>query len=394
MSAHPMLRLSGCLFAVALLVSCTSSRDSSGATAASTSTTSATSSRPAPPTPTIAPTTVPASTAAEISAATQPSATISVGPVVQPQQPAAGPGGSDAAHAEWRESSGGVAADAWYVFEPIGPQPTSAPLAVVMHGYFEYEGYGSMYEFIRHTVLEGNIVIYPRWQTDVAAPCPGPFDIEPCISSALNGIRGAIEFLQSDPFRVQPDLNRSYYFGFSFGGIITANLANRYVDLGLPRPRVIFLDDPHDGGLNGLGEPALDDSMAGIPADALLQCHVGSSGVIAGEGAADSSCNALFPMLDHIPDANKDLVLTHPDDHGQPALSSGHGVCAAPRGQADAYDWGFCWKTWDALLIASDTGTNRAFALGDTSEHRDNGTWSDGVPVAQLTIQDSAPIRP
>ena len=64
---------------------------------------------------------------------------------------------------------------------------------------------------------------------------------------------------------MQPDLAKASYSGFSFGGIVTANMANRYKALRLPRPRAIFLDDPHDGGLAGAGEPALDNSLAGIP---------------------------------------------------------------------------------------------------------------------------------
>ena len=38
----------------------------------------------------------------------------------------------------------------------------------------------------------------------------------------------------------------------------------------------------------------------------------------------------------------------------------------APPGQADAYDWYFCWKTWDALRSAALDGTDRDVALGDT----------------------------
>src|SRR5262245_3284381 len=63
-------------------------------------------------------------------------------------------------------------------------------------------------------VRKGNVVIYPRWQTGVADPCPGPYDIEPCMTSALNGIRGGIAFLQDNPSRVQPELERTSYFGF------------------------------------------------------------------------------------------------------------------------------------------------------------------------------------
>ncbi len=136
-----------------------------------------------------------------------------------------------------------------------------------MHGYYEYAGYKQMAGFIRHTVRKGSIVIYPRWQTDVATPCPGPYDIEPCITSATHAIHGALAYLHADHSRVQPDVRRASYFGFSFGGIITADLTNRYRKLHLPKPRAIFLDDPHDGGLTGFGEPALDRLAGGHPGE-------------------------------------------------------------------------------------------------------------------------------
>ncbi len=328
------------------------------------------------------------------STTTATTAPLSPSEIHQPPQPATGPGGSDYAHGEWRESSGGEGAEAWYVFEPVEPQPASAPVAIVMHGYFEFAGYDQMYELIRHTVRAGTTVIYPRWQTDTAAPCPGPFDIEPCVVSATSAIRSALAYLESDPSSVRPDVDRTSYLGFSFGGILTVNLANRYADLGLPRPRAIFLDDPHDGGLAGFDEPALDDSLAGIPSDALLQCHVGAEGVIAGPDSADGSCNALWPLLGHIPARNKSLVMTVPDSHGEPALSSGHGVCAAPPGAADAYDWNFCWKTWDELRTAALDGTSGVLAMGDTPTLGDNGRWSDDTPVTSLVIRDVAPIHP
>ncbi len=312
--------------------------------------------------------------------------------VTQPAQPTSGPGGSDLPHRDWRESSGGSGADAWYVFEPTEPQPETAPVAVVMHGYFEYEGYDSMYEFIRHTVLSGSIVVYPRWQTSEVEPCPGPFDPEPCLDAAVAGIDAALTHLRADGRRVQPDLDRTSYVGFSFGGILTANMANRWHDLGLPEPRAIFLDDLHDSGLDGPGEPSLDDSMAGIPSDVLLECHVGAEGVIAEDPTG--GCNALFPLLDHIPVDNKAIVLTRPDDHGEPALSSAHGVCAAPAGRADAYDWGFCWKVWDALRSAADEGQAPTRAIGDDPEHSGLGAWSDGTPIAPLEVRHAAPIRP
>jgi len=314
--------------------------------------------------------------------------------VTQPQQPEFGPGSSDYAHRDWRVSSGGSGVDAWHVFEPAGPRPRRAPVAIVMHGYYSFAGYANLYELIRHTVRKGNVVIYPRWQTGVATPCPGPFDIEPCLTSAVNGIRGALSYLRSKRSRVQPLRRQTSYFGFSFGGIITANLANRHRSLHLPRPRAIFLEDPHDGGQNGFGEPALDDSLAGIPSRVKLQCHSGADGIISEANQADSGCNAIFPKLGHIPARNKDLVLTHTDARGEPALSSDHGVCTAPQGKADAYDWNFCWKVWDALRSCAYAGRACRFALGDTLRHRFNGRWSDGVPITPLKIQDAGPIGP
>ena len=321
--------------------------------------------------------------------------------ISQPHQLKHGPGGSEYTHKGVRVSSGGTGTDAWYAFEPVKPRPKKAPLTVVMHGYGEYSGYDSMSALIQHTVHKGSIAIYPRWQTAIATPCPGPFNIEPCIASAVNGISGALDYLRSSQKRVQPQLRKTSYFGFSFGGIVTANMTNRYQSLGLPKPQAVFVDDPHDGGFaqTGLDEPALDDSLAGIPPGTKFECHSGADGVISEPGKANSSCNALFPKLTSIPAKNKDLLLTHTDDHGQPTLSSGHGVCAADApefgiGPPDAYDWNFCWKVWDALRSCAISGDHCTYALGDTRKHRSMGNWSDGTPVAPLKIQDAAPIAP
>jgi acetyl esterase/lipase len=317
--------------------------------------------------------------------------------ITQPPQPKEGPGGRAHPYHGFRVTAGGNGNDAWYAFEPTSPPPRVAPLAIVMHGYGEFAGYDQMYAFISHTVRRGSVVIYPRWQTGIANPCPGPFNIEPCIGSAANGIRGALSYLQSSRKRVHPDLRKTSYFGFSFGGIVTANMTNRFRTLGLPRPRAIFLDDPHDGALAGFREPALDDTLASIPRKTKFECHSGADGVISEPGKADSSCNAVFPKIAQIPSKNKDLVLTHTDAHGQPPLSAAHGVCpggAAGSGPANPYDWNFCWKVWDALRSCAYFGKNCRYALGNTPQHRSLGRWSDGVPVIPLKIQNAAPIAP
>lgn len=323
--------------------------------------------------------------AALVCAVAAPSAAAAI---TQPAQPRSGPGGASAKHAALRVTAGGSGDVAWYVFEPVRPRPKTAPLAIVTHGYYEYSGYASMEGLIRHSVLhDGDVVIYTRWQTGLASPCPGPFDIRPCLAAEANGIKGALAYLRADTTRrVQPDVRRTSYFGFSFGGIVAANLLNHHRRYGVPTPRAVFLDDPHDGGLTGPREPALDASLAGIPASTLFECHSGADGVLKLD--RDGSCNALFPKLTSIPAENKDLVLTHTDSHGSPALASNHGVCASGPGSApDAYDWNFCWKVWDALQACAYEHRLCSYALGNTRRHRSLGRWSDGTPVTPLTIR-------
>lgn len=312
----------------------------------------------------------------------------------QRPQARSGPGGSQAAFGGVRVTAGGSGSDAWYAFQPVNPTPASAPLVIIEHGYYEFSGYTTMSALIRHTVLKGNVVIYTRWQTGVATPCPGPFNIEPCITSSVNGIRGALAYLRASRHRVQPRLNETSYFGFSFGGIITADMTSRYKALGLPKPRAIWLEDPHDGGFTGFNEPAVDHSLAGIPPTVKFVCHAGASGIIAIAGFANASCNSVFPKLGQIPAQNKSLVLTSNDTHGSPPLLAIHGVCAglASGVLVDTYDWGFCWKDFDSLRACAYYGKDCVYALGDNAQHRYIGTWSDGVPVIGLKIQQTAPI--
>ncbi len=312
--------------------------------------------------------------------------------ITPPAQATTGPGGQDYAHATVRISQGGTGYNAYYVFEPMSPQPVSAPLVVITHGYTDFSGYKMHRDLIMHTVRKGHVVIYPRWQTALWAPCAGSFFSEKCMASATKGIRDGIASLQGQPDRVQPELDKASYFGFSYGAIITANLTNRWAALKLPRPRAIFLDEPHDGGLQGPTEPALDKDLSGIPADVLIQCHVGEKGVISEKNKALSSCNTLFPRLGHIPESHKNLVMLYTDSHGTPALSSGHGVSDAKS--TNAFDFFFVWKTFDALRSCALSGQDCAVALGDTPEHRFTGVWSDGVPVKPLKIQTTAPIAP
>lgn len=317
----------------------------------------------------------------------------------QPGQPTSGPGGSAYSHGDYRVTYGGLGDNGWFVFEPTSPKPASAPVAIMLHGFGEFFGYPSQVGLIEHAVRKGSVVIYPRYMTSPATPCQGPFNMEPCETAAVTAIKDALQTLRADPSRVQPDVSRASYFGHSFGGIVTTNMLNAWKAHGIPEPRAVFLDDPHDGGFTGDDEPALDDDLSGIPSTTLFQCYSGAHGVLDDTSNVDppnikpdASCNSVFPKLKTIPPENKDLVMLVEDPHGTPALSSDHTTCGS-LDPHDAYDWGFCWKTWDALLACAYTKTDCTTALGDTPQHRYVGTWSDGTPIRGLKIQDAGPIR-
>ena len=51
--------------------------------------------------------------------------------------------------------------------------------------------------------------------------------------------------------------------------------------------------------------------------------------------------------------------------------------------------WFGAWKLSDALFACAFEGTWCEFALGNTPGQRYMGTWSDGVPVAELQVFDN-----
>ena len=299
--------------------------------------------------------------------------------VTQPPQPTSGPGGSDYPHRGWRVSSGGSGADAWYVFEPARPRPKRAPLAIVMHGYYEFSGYDQMYELIRHTVRKGNVVIYPRWQTDVASRAPARSTSSRACTSAVNGIRGGLVVPAGEASRVQPQLGRTSYFGFSFGGIITANLANRYRSLHLPKPRAIFLDDPHDGGLTGFDEPAVDDSLAGIPSTVKLAVPLGRRRRHRRAGQGGRQLQRDLPEARAHPGARTRTSCSPTPTRTAPRRCPPSTACARAKGRPTPTTGTSAGRSGTRCAAAPTAAASAATRWATRREHRSNGRWSDGV---------------
>jgi dienelactone hydrolase len=295
--------------------------------------------------------------------------------VTAPLQPAAGPGGADYRHAKVVESDFGRGGAQCWIFEPASPAPTSAPVVVFLHGW------GAMYprsydRWIEHIARRGNIVIYPRYQTNLAT-LPKQFS-----SNAVVAIQSAVRVLQSGN-HVRPDLDRVAVVGHSMGGAIAANLAAE-PSLHI---RAVMSVEPGDGTTRNAHIQFPKADWSKIPASTLLLAVVGDEDRV----ARDVYAKLIFGGTPQIPVENKDCIIVRSDRHGSPALVANHQSPLATsfwRRSVNALDYYGYWKLFDALTDAAFYGKNREFALGNTPQQRFMGRWSDGVPVKELVVTD------
>ncbi|MFQ6131299.1 MAG: alpha/beta hydrolase family protein [Armatimonadota bacterium] len=297
-----------------------------------------------------------------------------------PQQPAEGPGGADYKHAGVTESSYGSGGSRYWLFEPSGPAPETAPLIVFNHGWMGIDP--RFYQaWIEHLVKRGNIVVFPQYQRG-ALTLPQAFT--PLATAAT---KDAIRRLQGGG-HVRPDLEKFAIVGHSAGGAITANMAARAALDGLPTPKAIMPVEPGTGAERGRGWTVPLEDFGKIPQGCLLLVVVGADDKLAG----DVSAKHIFRGATQVPAEDKDFVVVNTDRHGRPRLVADHfAPCGGPetkRTRVDALDYYAFWKLFDALTDAAFYGENREVALGNTPEQRYMGVWSDGQPVVELTVTD------
>ena len=328
--------------------------------------------------------------------------------VTPPPQPATGPGGAQYSHTSVTKNHYGKGGQEYWLFEPDSPKPRSAPVVVLIHGWGGMNPlfYGA---WIDHLVKRGNIVIYPRYQTNLLTP------LKEFTPNTISAVKDAIERLQTEKGHVAPELNKFAAVGHSMGGLLAANLAALAAESKLPRVRAVMSVEP------GITESPINFVLADLkklPADTLLLALAGDQDSL----VRDTDAKRIYYESTRIPSANKDFITLVSDTHGAPALvashraptamdksyDSGEGLGGAPAGtpdpigdapevkrrvrpetmQVNALDYYGTWKLFDALCDAAFTGKNREYALGNTPQQRFMGLWSDGIPVKELKVTD------
>jgi len=333
--------------------------------------------------------------------------TVSAQSATPPLQPASGPGGKQYVHTSVTKNRYGKGGEEYWIFEPASPKPRTAPVIIFLHGW---GGMNPLYygAWLDHLVKRGNIVVYPRYQSNLLTP------VKDFLPNTLAAVNDAIRRLKAGRGHVTPDFSKFATVGHSLGGLLAANIAALASESNLPRVRAVMSVEP------GITESPINVPLADlkkIPAETLLLAIAGDQDGL----VRDIDAKRIYYESTRVSAQNKDFITLVSDTHGQPTLLAGHraptamdkdydsgeGVSGSPPGTPDpigdarisrrvrpetmlvnALDYYGTWKLFDGLIDAAFTGKNREYALGNTPQQRFMGVWSDGVPVKELKVTD------
>ncbi len=302
--------------------------------------------------------------------------------VSPPGQPASGPGGAASPHAAcsetWLPNLSNDKLTSW-VFQPQSPAPANATVIVFNHGWgvFDPTGYG---QWINHMCRKGNIVIFPKYQTSI-------FDSGwEVTDNAITATKNAIGWLNSYG-QVKPNTAKGMVLiGHSAGSYVSANMANRWNWFGvwLPEPKGLVL-------VQAAADLSTYDTLYWVPAAIKIACIVGNQDNVVGR----YGCDAVWDKTpSHVPAANRNYIWMYSDTHGNPDLIADHYAPLEGGNPINALDWYGFWKLADGMRDCGFFGTNCAYAIGNTTQQKNMGNWSDGIAVKKLTVTSVKPACP
>lgn len=285
------------------------------------------------------------------------------------------PGSTEYPHALVKESvfAAGTGKE-FRLFEPDGPPLLTAPVVVFLHGWGGMEP--AYYRpWVDHLTRRGNVVLWVRYQESLLTLS---FEFVP---NMLAAVKAGLEALEQDPSRPKPERDKLAVVGHSMGGVLTMTLAARAASEGLPPFKAVLTAHPG----TGITGPEVLADFSLIPASTLLLC-------VSGEEDPDLGplAGSYFHQASSVPLENKDFIMVRSDRRFAPELVADHFApnCLS-EGDVNALDRMGYWKWFDGLLAAAFYGRHREYALGNTPEQRNMGTWPDGTPILEPLISDA-----
>lgn len=326
-------------------------------------------------------------------------------PAAQPAQPETGPGSTTISNGGLKIGRFGSAGTEYFIYEPTDPSPSTAPVIAFIHAYgaINPRAYGG---WIRHMVSNGNIVIFPVYQTTLKDP-------NSYTPNALTALQDAFVELNNGS-HVKPDLTRFALVSHSLGGPIAMNIAAVAAAQGLPTPKAAFITNPGDSDSVVAAFGTLQtDNYDQIPSSLRLIIIVGDQDQIANTSTATD----LYNKVPQIPAGQREVIEFHSDSHGDPPLVANHGAPLAidqafdsgeslnsqvGTGQTlppaladlqnagssnltDALDFFGYWRYSDGLFNLAFAGT-AALVTEEGVTDLSMGDWSDGTPVTPATV--------
>jgi acetyl esterase/lipase len=294
----------------------------------------------------------------------------------QPAPPTTGPGSDDTPFPAARAAKYGPEPGGFWIWEPMAGTAVDAPVAagsfpVVLYlsgccGDGDYPTPQEVDPWLTHLARQGYVVVAPVYRAaTVLADVPAR-------------LREALAEL-ARPGHAAIDPARFAVAGYSYGGVPAVVYAATAAQEGLPVPQALFLAAPCEGV----------PFCQAAPVDPVLPSGLKAVELAFGEDfrVGLDMPRQVWGALASIPTADRAFLTMATDGHGLPPVVAQHDT---PTNGVDAADRYGIWKLADALFACAFDGEWCEYALGNTPEQRSMGVWSDGVPIAELTVTDDS----
>ncbi len=302
-----------------------------------------------------------------------------------PPQPSWGPGSADYAfsviqtYGPYTVSFGSDQTDSYYIYQPSGPVPASAPAVLFLHGYGA-DSPQSYQIWINQLVQKGYTVVWPLYDQGAAATF---------VNHELADWTDALNRIAASPSMIPVAVDQSGVMeagvvGHSAGAFTSFALA-ALIDQpgsGLPPFRAIVAIEPGQGQI-----PTYDLSTI-LPSTAVII-------VVGDEDKAKRRCTAsqIWGVLPSTTGNGRNFLEVISDARGTPQQLGNHYFSLTdtnldtvpPPTSVDDRDYNVSWKLSVSALNCAIKGLQCDVAFGNgNSQQITMGNWSDGTPVTPL----------